>query len=178
MSPHNDKLQFALMRLSLQFRFIQEIGNYGHCLYSRSSFLSSQIILSLLNTGEVYLTDLRKNHRSRTELYEPDGDEDGNEDQGQSNKRYAVHKRVGESSNLFFHRYAMSVARFDPSGKHVFVGTSGGYILAFHTRTKTVRGRYFSDIFTIFLFQQLVARHRIAGGAGTIKGLDFAKNGR
>ncbi|KAJ3765427.1 WD40 repeat-like protein [Lentinula raphanica] len=103
---------------------------------------NSQIILALLTTGEVYLIDLRKNHRSRTELYEPEGDEDGIE--GQSTRRYT-----------------MTVARFDTSGKYVFIGTSGGYILVFNSRTKI-----------------MIARHRIAGGAGSIKGLDFAKNGR
>ncbi|KAJ3817601.1 WD40 repeat-like protein [Lentinula raphanica] len=103
---------------------------------------NSQVILALLTTGEVYLIDLRKNHRSRTELYEPEGDEDGIE--GQSTRRYT-----------------MTVARFDTSGKYVFIGTSGGYILVFNSRTKT-----------------MIARHRIAGGAGSIKGLDFAKNGR
>jgi hypothetical protein len=34
---------------------------------------------------------------------------------------------------------AMTVARFDPSGKLVFVGTSNGNILVFNTRTKSVR---------------------------------------
>ena len=32
----------------------------------------------------------------------------------------------------------MTVARFDPSGKFVFIGTSAGTILVFNTRTKTV----------------------------------------
>lgn len=41
-------------------------------------------------------------------------------------------------SNPYEYRYAMTVARFDPSGKYVFVGTSGGYILVFNTRTKAV----------------------------------------
>ncbi|KIK65788.1 hypothetical protein GYMLUDRAFT_39315 [Collybiopsis luxurians FD-317 M1] len=100
-----------------------------------------QIVLALLNTGEVWLVDLRKNHRARVELYEPDNDEEANE---QSSRRYAI-----------------TAARFDPSGRYVFAGTSGGYILVFNTRTKT-----------------MIARHRIAGGCGSIKGLDFAKNGR
>ncbi|KAF9076659.1 WD40 repeat-like protein [Rhodocollybia butyracea] len=104
---------------------------------------NSRIVLTLLNTGEVYLIDLRKApHRGRTELFEPEGDED--EGQGQSSRRYA-----------------MTVARFDPTGKFVFVGTSGGYILVFNSRSKT-----------------MIARHRISGGSGSLKGLDFAKNGR
>lgn len=89
---HSDTQLFALMRPFHQRAFIQEIGNWLHLLVSgwtKLIFVSSQIVLSLLNTGEVYLTDLRKKHRSRTELYEPDGDEDGDE-QGQSNKRYGL----------------------------------------------------------------------------------------
>ena len=35
-------------------------------------------------------------------------------------------------------RAAMTVARFDPAGKHVFLGTSAAYVLVFNTRTKTV----------------------------------------
>lgn len=35
-------------------------------------------------------------------------------------------------------RSALTVARFDPSGKHIFVGTSHGTILVFNSRTKTV----------------------------------------
>lgn len=36
-------------------------------------------------------------------------------------------------------RAAMTVARFDPTGKHIFVGTSSGSVLVFNTRTKSVR---------------------------------------
>ncbi len=32
----------------------------------------------------------------------------------------------------------MTVAEFDPTGRHIFVGTSTGTILVFNTRTKTV----------------------------------------
>lgn len=35
-------------------------------------------------------------------------------------------------------RSAMTVAQFDPTGRHIFVGTSTGSILVFNTRTKTV----------------------------------------
>ncbi|KAK7060109.1 chromatin binding protein [Paramarasmius palmivorus] len=97
----------------------------------------SQIILALTATGEVYLQDLRPSSRNRVELTEP-------EEEGEEDSR----------------RAAMTVARFDPTGKHVFVGTSSGHILVFNTRTKT-----------------MIARHKISG-AGTLKGLDFAKNGR
>ena len=38
------------------------------------------------------------------------------------------------------HRSVNTVARFDPSGKHVFVGTTQGHLLVYNTRTKTVSG--------------------------------------
>ncbi|KIL67355.1 hypothetical protein M378DRAFT_9570 [Amanita muscaria Koide BX008] len=99
---------------------------------------NSNIILALLSTGEVYITDLRKEHRSRVELCEVQG---GVEHEDRS-------------------RSAMTVARFDSSGKYVFIGTSVGTILVFNTRTKA-----------------MIARHKVSG-AGLIKGLDFAKSGR
>ena len=37
---------------------------------------------------------------------------------------------------------AFTVVRFDPTGRYVFVGTSNGSILVFHSRTKTVRGTH------------------------------------
>ncbi|TCD61486.1 chromatin binding protein [Steccherinum ochraceum] len=101
---------------------------------------NSQILLVLLSIGEAYIVDLRKEHRGRFELFEPADD-----------------AMDAESSR---HRAAMTVARFDPSGRHAFVGTSNGYVLVFNTRTKS-----------------LVARHKI-NGAGIMKGLDFAKGGR
>lgn len=33
---------------------------------------------------------------------------------------------------------SLTAARFDPSGKYIFVGTNAGSILVFNTRTKTV----------------------------------------
>ncbi|KAF9224389.1 WD40 repeat-like protein [Gyrodon lividus] len=92
------------------------------------------IILALLSTGEAYIVDLRSSHRGRFELCEEDEDERA--------------------------RPIMTTARFDPTGRHVFVGTSAGTMCVFNVRTKG-----------------LVARHRIAG-AGVIKGLEFAKGGR
>lgn len=97
---------------------------------------NSQILLVLLSIGEAYIVDLRKEQRGRFELFEPLEEESSRQ------------------------RVAITVARFDPTGKHVFVGTSNGYVLVFNTRTKT-----------------MVARHRI-NGAGTMKALDFAKGGR
>jgi COMPASS component SWD1 len=99
---------------------------------------NSQIILTLLQSGDAYLVDLRKKHRGRVELEEVQDDSDD---------------ESGASP-----RSAMTVAQFDPTGRHIFVGTSTGSILVFNTRTKT-----------------MVARHKIAG-AGVMKGLDFAKS--
>ncbi|KAI0922003.1 hypothetical protein AcV5_000551 [Taiwanofungus camphoratus] len=103
--------------------------------------ISSKILLVLLGSGEAYLVDLRKEHRGRYELCEVQEDSD---DEAQSSRA----------------RSAMTVARFDPSGKHIFVGTSSGSVVVFNTRTKL-----------------MVARHKISG-AGILKGLDFAKSGR
>ncbi|KAF8164304.1 COMPASS complex protein [Pholiota molesta] len=57
-------------------------------------------------------------------------------------------------------RSPMTTARFDPTGKNIFAGTASGFILVFNTRTKT-----------------MIGRHKISG-AGTMKGMDFAKSGR
>jgi COMPASS component SWD1 len=45
----------------------------------------SNIILALLSTGEAYVTDLRKEHRSRVELCEVQVQEDS-DDEGQSSR--------------------------------------------------------------------------------------------
>ncbi|PCH41574.1 COMPASS complex protein [Wolfiporia cocos MD-104 SS10] len=102
---------------------------------------NSKILLVLLGTGETYLVDLRKDHRGRFELCEAQEESD---DEGQSSRP----------------RSAMTAARFDPSGRWVFIGTNTGCVLVFNTRTKT-----------------MVARHKISG-VGILKGLDFAKSGR
>ncbi|KAJ6627441.1 WD40-repeat-containing domain protein [Mycena sp. CBHHK59/15] len=104
---------------------------------------NSRIILALLSTGEAYVVDQRRAHRGRVELCEV---QDESDDEG-----------AGPSVRV---RSAITVARFDSSGKHIFAGTSGGHILVFNTRTKT-----------------MVARHKITG-AGAIKGLEFTKTGR
>ncbi|KAI0069116.1 WD40 repeat-like protein [Artomyces pyxidatus] len=102
---------------------------------------NSQIILVLLSTGDAYLVDLRKHHRGRVELEE-------------------VQEESDEEGQMASPRSAMTTARFDPTGKHIFVGTSVGSILVFNTRTKT-----------------MVGRHKVSG-AGLMKGFDFAKSGR
>ncbi|PPQ83642.1 hypothetical protein CVT25_006248 [Psilocybe cyanescens] len=106
---------------------------------------NNQIVLALLATGEAYVCDLRKQHRSRTELLETLADEmvEDEENAGQGNVRSG-----------------MTVARFDPTGKNIFVGTDSGYLLVFNTRTKI-----------------MIARHKISG-AGIMKGLDFTRSGR
>ncbi|CAK5275830.1 unnamed protein product [Mycena citricolor] len=96
---------------------------------------NSRIVLVLLDTGEACLVDRRKAFRGRVDL------EEGGEDEGSS-------------------RPAVTTARFDPSGKYVFLGTNAGYLLVFNTRTKL-----------------MIARHRISG-AGALKGLEFTRNGR
>ncbi|KAG2014116.1 hypothetical protein CC2G_010959 [Coprinopsis cinerea AmutBmut pab1-1] len=105
---------------------------------------NSRIILVLLTTGEAFLCDTRKETRSRTPLKEVTVD-DSDDDEDEPSSRA---------------RSYMTVARFNPSGKHIFIGTSTGTLLVFRTRTKT-----------------MIARHKIAG-ANVIKGLEFRKNGR
>ncbi|KAI0773741.1 COMPASS complex protein [Fomes fomentarius] len=102
---------------------------------------NSKIIIILLTSGEVNIEDLRRDHQSRYELLEVQDDSD-------------------EEASTQRARSVFTVARFDPSGKHVFAGTSLGYILVFNTRTKT-----------------MVARHKISG-AGAIRGLEFTASGR
>ncbi|KAF8911345.1 WD40 repeat-like protein [Mucidula mucida] len=93
---------------------------------------NSKIILALLDTGEVYLVDRRKEYRSRVELVE----------------------EVVDS------RSEMTVARFDPTGRYIFVGTSSGTLLVFNTKTR-----------------KMIARYRTSG-AGFMKGIEFSKTGR
>uniref|UniRef100_A0A8H7XZC7 WD40 repeat-like protein n=1 Tax=Psilocybe cubensis TaxID=181762 RepID=A0A8H7XZC7_PSICU len=106
---------------------------------------NSQIVLVLLATGEAYVCDSRKQHRTRTELLEPLPDE-VEEDE--------------ENAGHGTQRAGMTVARFDPSGKNIFVGTDNGYLLVFNTRTKI-----------------MIGRHKISG-AGIMKGFDFTRSGR
>jgi COMPASS component SWD1 len=83
----------------------------------------------LLSTGDAYVVDRRKNHRGRIELEEPlDADEDV--------QRYVSLCFYTLFLRLF--RSAMTMARFDPSGKYIFIGTAAGTLLVFNSRTKTV----------------------------------------
>ncbi|KAH9853954.1 COMPASS complex protein [Lenzites betulinus] len=101
----------------------------------------SKILLVLLSSGEAYIVDLRREYRGRYELCE---------------LRY----ESDDESHISRSRTAFSAARFDPSGKHVFLGTTLGFVLVFNSRTKT-----------------MVGRHKISG-AGVIRGLEFTASGR
>ncbi|EIW62171.1 WD40 repeat-like protein [Trametes versicolor FP-101664 SS1] len=103
---------------------------------------NSKIILVLLSSGEAYIVDLRREYRGRYELCEV---QDESDDESQMSRA----------------RTAFSAARFDPSGKHVFLGTTLGFVLVFNSRTKT-----------------MVARHKILGGTSPIRGFEFTANGR
>ncbi|KAF9521669.1 WD40-repeat-containing domain protein [Crepidotus variabilis] len=116
---------------------------------------NSRILAVVLSTGEAYVCDLRKNHRSRVELIETLLDEHAGNANGEGPTEDG-----GEDEETQVIRSPMKIARFDPSGRNIFAGTASGNILVFNVRTKI-----------------MVARHRIAG-AGSIKGLDFAKSGR
>jgi COMPASS component SWD1 len=106
---------------------------YASCSHSPPF---SQIILALLQSGDAYLVDLRKKYRGRVELEEVQDDSD--EESG-APSRYAL-PLLPFSSCAYSacDRSAMTVAQFDPTGRHIFVGTSTGSILVFNTRTKTV----------------------------------------
>ena len=86
---------------------------------------NSKIILAVLQTGEAYVADLRKESRSQTELFDV---QDESEDEGQQSS--------GKT------RIAITTARFDPTGRYIFAGTAAGSLLVFNTRTKTVVARH------------------------------------
>lgn len=102
---------------------------------------NSHIILALLGSGEAYLVDLRKENRGQVELCEVQEESD-DEGEVQGNRQRCVIFSPRNHSMLIriqpMHRAAMTVARFDPTGKHIFVGTSSGSVLVFNTRTKSV----------------------------------------
>jgi len=113
----------------------EQVGSLIYASYSYSPPFS-QIILALLQSGDAYLVDLRKKYRGRVELEEVQDDSD--EESG-APSRYA-RPLLPFSSCIYSacDRSAMTVAQFDPTGRHIFVGTSTGSILVFNTRTKTV----------------------------------------
>jgi len=98
---------------------------------------ASQIVLALLSTGEAYLCDLRKTERSRIELVELM--EESDDEQGQSTRtRYVLALVSLVPTTFIVVRSFMTVARFEPSGKYIFIGTTAGSLLVFNSRTKTV----------------------------------------
>lgn len=133
----------------------------------------SRIVLALLSTGEAYVVDSRKEHRARVELCEALSEDDDDE-----RARYFALVSALQPALTYGLSSIMTTARFDPSGRHVFVGTSTGNVLVFNSRMKIVRIPTGSlswklDLMTL----KMVARHRIAG-AGSMKSLEFAKVGR
>lgn len=87
----------------------------------------------LLSTGEAFIVDLRKGHAGRFELY----------DQHEGDDQRCVFLLEKSCPANVVNRgspAAFTVVRFDPTGRYVFVGTSNGSILVFHSRTKIVRG--------------------------------------
>ena len=152
----------------------EQVGSldYPSCLYSPPF---SQIILALLQSGDAYLVDLRKKYRGRVELEEVQDDSD--EESGASSRYVPIFPPVLLCRCSACNRSAMTVAQFDPTGRHIFVGTSTGSILVFNTRTKTVSCAFVFPLRITKLVEQMVARHKIPG-AGIMKGFDFAKSGR
>ena len=106
------------------------------------SVLDSQILLVLLATGEAFVCDMRKDHKSRVELLETLMDEalvdEEDESNGNVRVRYDFRYLLKKLSYLFYVRSPMTVARFDPSGNFIFIGTASGKVLVFNARTKTV----------------------------------------
>lgn len=76
-------------------------------------------------------------------------------------------------------RSEMTVARFDPTGRYIFVGTSSGSILVFSTKTKRVGDKWDTRLFfgTHLFYDQMIARYKTSG-AGLMKGIEFSQNGR
>lgn len=103
---------------------------------------TSQIVLALLSNGEAFIIDLRKKYQGKYCLEEVQDESD--EEAHMSAPPRCVFSlsdvTVPWTHTLYVSlpRSYMTVARFDPTGKHVFVGTSLGYILVFNTRTKSV----------------------------------------
>jgi COMPASS component SWD1 len=120
-------------------------------LNSYISAFDSQILLVLLATGEAFVCDMRKEYKSRVELLEILMDEghvdEDDENNGNVRVRYDSCCSLKTLSYLVYVRFPVTVARFDPSGKFIFIGTASGKVLVFNTRTKMVRLSLF-----IFLF--------------------------
>ena len=109
---------------------------------------TSKIILILLSTGEAFIVDLRKGNAGRFELYDQHEGDD---------QRCVLMITRGRLVDLADHDSpaAFTVVRFDPTGRYVFVGTSNGSILVFHSRTKTVCSAYPLALRLLILFSFL-----------------------
>jgi COMPASS component SWD1 len=118
---------------------------FGAIVYVNSYIptLDSQILLVLLATGEAFVCDVRKEHKSRVELLETLMEEAhvDEDDENNGNVRVRYDSRCLSIFLLFIPYISspMTVARFDPSGKFIFIGTASGKVLVFNTRTKTVK---------------------------------------
>jgi len=91
----------------------------------------------------MYLVDLCKKHRGCAELFQVQEESDEEAQMATPRSVRSTREAWAQSPSLLSHlsppRSTMTVVRFDPSGKHVYVGTSIGSILVFNTRTKSVR---------------------------------------
>ena len=123
--------------------------------YSYLVAYNSQILLVLLATGEAFVCDMRKEHKSRVELLEILTDEahvdEDDENNGNTRVRYDSHCSLKNFSYSFYLRSPMTVARFDPCGKHIFIGTASGNVLVFNTRTKIVEACLFIVVYYLTL---------------------------
>lgn len=149
----SDTLRFDSMPMLFRHHFIQRTGALADLspTFNVNSYLAahnSQILLVLLATGEAFVCDMRKEHKSRVELLEILTDEahvdEDDENNGNTRVRYDSHCSLKTSSYLFYLRSPMTVARFDPCGKYIFIGTASGNVLVFNTRTKIVKACFLS----------------------------------
>ena len=130
----------------------------------------------------MYLVDLRKKYRGRTELFQVQEESDKEAQMATLRSVHSMREAWAQSPSLLSHlsppRSAMMVTRFDLSGKHIYIGTSVGSILIFNTHTKSV---HLIPCRMLLAWTdgvaQMVAWHKISG-TGIMRGLEFAKSGR
>ena len=96
--------------------------------------LYSNIILVTTSAGEVFVVDRRAAYEGRYVLEAEDG-----------THQPCVLIAVSVSTlNVPTRRVDFTCAKFNPSGKLIFAGTSTGVILVFNTRTQIVHSPYTS----------------------------------
>jgi COMPASS component SWD1 len=178
-SDHDPPLPLTTIRFDASVRFAA-LHPRNRCVLnlvgdSYANPCHSKIILALMETGDAYVVDTRKEYRGRTELVEvlemPDDDSD-------EAPRCALVALLAPSWTLIRipcrPPAPMTAAAFDPTGRYIFIGTADASILVFSTRTKMVRSHVVScHTLSSNTSSQMLARHRIVG-AGTIKALDLA----